>query len=913
MKQTGVWTTEGFDGFRQGTFGNAGQNLYVSRAGVLQRIHQFDLNKNGYYDLIFCNDHNHGEAPPIYLYDDPLGDAKRTELPSDGSWSGTVADLNGDGHDDLVLGMLSNGMRTDLNAFIYYGSPEGLSERRQQILPASICISVTVGDFNGDGRPDIAFLCQIEHRSRERYVRIFYQSELGFEPKRYVDLSMPGDQLAASDLDGDGYADLVVRTDGGEVAVSWGGTDGIDPARVSHVPVEHGAATPSPAEQEIQDQPGEYFDEAPPLAKIVTLHGKPHLFVPRDDAVYLVPVDGDRSFGTPIVLHCARALSVAVGDINGNGQEDLVFACREPYKGGECSWVYWGSQEGYDETRRTRLPSFRACDVAVGDLDGDGSDDIVLCQMRTEESYTTESLVYRGSPDGVVIEPVRLQSEDARRVYIARPSAEERPQVVFVNYRSRNALGDVDSTIYFGGPDGFSPERRKDVPGFRAVDAVCTDINDDGYADIVLTNSYANTDRRKPGSYVLLNGPNGFPDEPSITLPTNQAQGIACADLNRDGYLDLVFASIEDPVLLIFSGTADGFDTSNPQRILMEHDGVVYNDPRHIYLADLNNNGWLDLVVPQVRYDRSFILWGGPKGFSMERCRMLSAHHACCARATDLNGNGYLDLIMGGHTPSLEGPHDSFAYIYWNGPDGLREDRRTLLPGKAINSMAIADFNNDGRLDLFMASYHDGRERDLDSYIYWNREGRGFSARDRTRLPTHSASGCVAVDFNENGWVDLAIGYHRVDGEHKAYSTVWWNGPDGFDQKRVTELPTEGPHGITSVGPGNITDTGPEEHYVSMPFELPEGASVTRLSWQAETPAKTWVKAQLRYADTKEGLDSSPWHGARAGNDWFDTGQEVPRPERSGRWVQYKLALGAVNGGSTPRVTRVDADYATGE
>lgn len=78
------------------------------------------------------------------------------------------------------------------------------------------------------------------------------------------------------------------------------------------------------------------------------------------------------------------------------------------------------------------------------------------------------------------------------------------------------------------------------------------------------------------------------------------------------------------------------------------------------------------------------------------------------------------------------GPHDSFAYIYWNGPDGLREDRRTLLPAEGINSMSIADFNNDGHLDLFIGSYHDGRKRhNIDSYIYWNSGGRGFSRIQR--------------------------------------------------------------------------------------------------------------------------------------------------------------------------------------
>ena len=203
---TTTWTTRGFESFRQGLFGNAGQNLYVSRAGVLQRIHQYDLNGNGYLDLLFCNSQNHSERPPAYVYDDPLGHASRTELAAEGAWTGTVADLNGDGYDDLVLGMWHNGIRPDLNAIVYYGAPDGMSERRQQQLPVPQCASVAAADFDGDGRPDLAFVSQGS-------LRIFYQTELGFEPHRFVDLDIAAEQLAAGDLDGDGYADLVVRTD----------------------------------------------------------------------------------------------------------------------------------------------------------------------------------------------------------------------------------------------------------------------------------------------------------------------------------------------------------------------------------------------------------------------------------------------------------------------------------------------------------------------------------------------------------------------------------------------------------------------------------------------------------------------------------------------------------------------------
>ena len=489
------------------------------------------------------------------------------------------------------------------------------------------------------------------------------------------------------------------------------------------------------------------------------------------------------------------------------------------------------------------------------------------------------------------------------------PAGSARPDILFVNRWGRNAVGDVQPSIYFGSADGFSPQRRRDLPGFDTVESVCCDINDDGYVDVVLANCAESAQRRDPGSYVLFGGPQGFSSEPDLRLPTVRAHGLACADLNRDGYLDLLFVGFNNPDLLIYYGNDDGFDLANPQRIRLEHGGTVYDDPRWIYLADLNNNGWLDLVVPQIAADRSFILWGGPDGFSMDRCQLLSVWHGSCARAADLNGNGYLDLIIGGHAPSRDAPHDSFAYIYWNGPEGLREDRRTLLPANAINAMTIADFNNDGMLDLFVCSYHDGRVRDIDSYVYWNRAGRGFSAQDRTRLFTHSASGCVAADFNENGWVDLAVANHKVEGDHVGYSTVWWNGPDGFSEERVTHLPTSGPHGMTAVGPGNIVDRGHEEYYLSRPFKLPPGAAVTAIGWEADEPPKTWVWAKLRFAPTAAALEQAAWIGPNDGAGWFTNGQAVDAAAFAGQWVQYRLALGAVNSGRTPRVTEVAVTY----
>ncbi len=895
-RNRGVWKQTGFQELTRGTCGNAGQNFYVSRSGVLQRIHRYDFTGNGHVDLVFCNSQSHCERPPAYVYAQPLDGGPPLELASDGARSGALADLTGNGYDDIVLGMGYDGIREDLNAFVYFGSSEGYGERRHLRLSAPACLSTAAGDLNGDGRPDLAFLLA-------GGLRVFYQSELGLEPKRFVDLPIRGAQIAIHDVDGDGSDDLIVRSDTGQVHVYWGGDGGIDPDNASMAAADQEADKPDAASAY-----AEYVCDATPLAGVVTLAGVPHLFCARKEAALLIPVRPDRTFGPPLRLECSAAMAVAVGDIHDDGGEDIVVACREPHSGRERSWIYWGGPDGYRETRRTPLSSFRACDVAVGDLDGNGYDDIVLCQSHTAESFTSCSLIYRGSPEGIIPEPIELASHDARRAFLARGPAASLPQIVLVNMFSGNKLGDVDVSIYVGDDDGYSADRRMSVAGWGAVEALCCDINDDGRTDLVLANASENSIARDPGSFLFYAGSGGLPHEPSLILPTTRAHGACCADIDRDGYLDLIFVGFDSPDMLVFHGGPNGFDAA-PHRIRLEHEGVVYSEPRWIYLADLDNDGWLDLVVPQITADRSFILWGGPDGFSMERCQVLSVERAACARAADLTGNGYLDLILGGHNPTRAMPHDSFVYIYWNGPEGLSQDRRTMLPAVGINSMAVADFNRDGWLDLFVCSYHDGKARDIDSYIYWNREGRGFSAADRTRLFTHSASACFAADFNEDGWVDLAVANHKVWGDHEGYSEVWWNGPDGFDPRRTTRLPTSGPHGMTAVGPRNLMSGGDAEYYESVAHQLPEGAVPTSVSWQADVPPKTWVKAQLRSADTREGLDAAPWAGADGPGTWLTNGQALPHETRHGEWIQFRLALGATNGVSTPRVTEISVEY----
>ncbi|MBH05363.1 MAG: hypothetical protein CMJ20_03495 [Phycisphaeraceae bacterium] len=779
------WITRGFESFRRGTFGNAGQNLYVSRRGILQRIFLHDLNQDGYIEAIFCNCQDQLEAPDIYVYTDPLNSHDRIELPADGALSGAVADLNGDGYDDLVLGMEYNGASTELHAFIYYGSAEGFREQHCVHIPVPQCQSVAIGDFDGDGRPDLAFISKGK-------LRVFYQTELGFEPSAFTDLDISGDHLASADLDCDGYADLYIISDRLPPRVLWGGKGGLSVSRKSEYRIEGEVGSFSEQADETMEQERVGLT---PLARTSCLGNEHHLFVAFSDHVYLVPIAADRSFGRRLKFFCPASVSVASGDFNGNGEQDLVFATREKAGKHERSWIYWGAPDGFSEDRRTELDTFCACDVTADDLNGSGCDDIIICQNQTPETYSVNSRIFCGCKEGVNLTPVELPTEGARLALVAKGDSQVHPHVIFINRWGRTGRNVIKPVIYFGGSDGFSVDRCQYLEGIGAATALPCDFNDDGRPDLVFANSAENAQYLDPGTYCYLQGDTGFSGEPSVVLPSKHAWGLAAADIDRDGCLELVIIPFIGEEVLIYRSSGDGFDTGNPQRIRLIENGKAYKSSYRGCLADLNNDGYLDLVLGQLGSDRCFVLWGGPDG--------------------------------------------------------------------------------------------------------------AFSQKKLTRIAGHSVTASLAADFNEDGWVDLVIANHKIMGDHKGDSFVLMNGPDGFDPRPVTRLPTMGPHGMIPVQPGNQKDRGPEEYYISEPHELSGNACVQKIEWEADVPAKTWVKAQIRLADSENLLDSAVWQGRDGAGSWLDCGEEAHHIHHEGGWVQYRLALGAINSGSTPRIQEV--------
>src|SRR5437764_6000505 len=99
-----LFVDDRFEDFAAGTLDAGGQNLYVSRDGKVRTIHRFDLNDDGYLDLLFNCTHDTYQMLPATA--GTVGKGRRTgsaDVAVEGSQRVVLGDLDGDGYTDAVF------------------------------------------------------------------------------------------------------------------------------------------------------------------------------------------------------------------------------------------------------------------------------------------------------------------------------------------------------------------------------------------------------------------------------------------------------------------------------------------------------------------------------------------------------------------------------------------------------------------------------------------------------------------------------------------------------------------------------------------------------------------------------------------------------------------------------------------
>ncbi|MCD6460341.1 VCBS repeat-containing protein, partial [bacterium] len=316
------------------------------------------------------------------------------------------------------------------------------------------------------------------------------------------------------------------------------------------------------------------------------------------------------------------------------------------------------------------------------------------------------------------------------------------------------------------------------------------DLNKDGYYDIVFGSG--------DNSYIYW-GDSSNSYSTKTELATHNAIGNSIADLNGDGYLDIVFSNYSigyNNNINSYIYWGDSSNSYSTKTELATH-GAYGNS-----IADLNSDGYLDIVFSN-GYDgsspnvNSYIYWGDSSNSYSSKTE-LATYAARGNSIADLNGDGYLDIVF-----SSRG--GSSSSIFW-GDSSNSYSTKTELATLGSRANSIADLNGDGYPDIVFSNYSDSHFNvNVNSYIYWGDSSNSYSTR--TELATHGAMGNSISDLNGDGYLDIIFANHDDDFYYPNYninSYIYWGDPSGSYSSK-TELATVGASGVSA---GNISAFG---------------------------------------------------------------------------------------------------------
>jgi len=401
----------------------------------------------------------------------------------------TTGDFDGDGRMDVAIASSA-----DNTVSVLLGNGDGTFRSQVNFGTESSPSFLAAGDFNGDGHVDL-----VTPNSNANNVSVLLGNGTGtFQARVDYGVGMNPDAVATGDFNGDGEVDIVTADIYSGMSLLLGNGDGTFRQRLSYATasISIGIVAGDFNHDNKLDVATANISSSAGVG--VLLGNGDGTFQPRVD--YVVP-HGPASFSS-------HALVAA--DFIGDGALDLVVA-----GGGHVSLLL---NVGNGTFQPAIDLGVTASSVVSADFNGDGKADLAIAGAQVA--------VLLGNGDGTFQAPIYLPGSGTD-VAIGDFDGNGKTDVV--------VLRNVAFSVLLGNGDGtFLPP--VDYPVSASSSIAVGDLNGDGHPDIVVSTASV------PGISVFLNNGDGT-FQTGFDYTSGPGPGLAMADFNGDGKLDVSVAN----------------------------------------------------------------------------------------------------------------------------------------------------------------------------------------------------------------------------------------------------------------------------------------------------------------------------------------------------------------------------------
>jgi len=474
--------------------------------------------------------------------------------------------------------------------------------------------------------------------------------------------------------------------------------------------------------------------------------------------------NGDGTFGESVIYEAGVGpFTMGSGDVDGDGDLDLVSA-----NGGYGSAsVFVNNGSGLVEFDRLyQVARSDSYGNALADLDGDGDLDLAAACINPAQVTVlfnkNKCVVDSTSPP-----MFSVSTADTDSIVIHFNTSFDWNSITDSTVKvSSRTYGRVAGSLVQQGP--YAILFRPDQP-FSPGDQVIVSVTDgiEIFSAEPFDKSYTWTFTVAPHG-----GVGDFQGSRQISTDV-QPRSLCATDLDGDGLPDIAVACATSNTILALMNNGDTTFTAHAA-------GTVDRIPYHITAADLDDDGDNDLITASLGDHSVSICYNDGTGTCESIVNITEGEKTSAVAAADFDGDGHIDL-------AAAKVYSDSVHVYRNdGQGGFSAPGTGYDVGGMPYTIIAADVDSDADQDMVLANYSD-----------YNNGAGEFTHRalievfDYTPDIYDSAHTVHAADFNNDGFVDLAIGNVWSDN----ISVILNDGVGSFAAPVVYDV-TSRPHSI---------------------------------------------------------------------------------------------------------------------